>query len=271
MDSQQVKVGGQSHWLFPAFIISAVVIFGAVGSIAYFRVWQHGDEKAQAFSGLLAFVAAIVSSIVTIFYVYLTNASLRKAQASIDLQQGQLDQMRSSVELQRKEWEQKVRVFPQFWITSEGERNWHVRNPSRPSLDGALHFRKGFVVYVWNYSEQSFLIDSIRIQRADVVMRESQRTVDEQVVVKPHSVEKLDVSTEIMQLLTQTLDGNKPKSAVTGLISGKAVIFVRLTYNDWSQKHNETEIREFKSEYREGGAAISIKQSLELSAFSPSV
>jgi len=68
-----------------------------------------------------------------------------------------------------------------------------------------LRFCKGFELKVWNYSEQSFLVESILMQRSDVAMVPNQQTNYLQMVVKPHSVEVTDVSVSIMRILTQTL------------------------------------------------------------------
>lgn len=262
MDLEQDKNSRQNHKLLPTVIFSALVLFGIIGSIIYLRVWQNGDEKAQALSGLLAFIAAIISSTVTIIYVYLTNASLRKAQASIDLQRDQLEQMKSSVDLQQREWEQKVRVFPQFWITVGGEVNWFLPDPQYPNGNRLVpvRFGKGFMLNVWNYSEQSFLVESIHMQRSDIGMLANQQMDNLSMVVKPHSVEVTDISSSIMRLLTQTPLGNKVWNLMTKDLDRHARIFVRLIYSDWSQKHAETKIREFEFMYMEGQTDISISE-----------
>jgi len=249
-----------------------LMLLSIVGLWGFFHVWQKGDEKAQAFSGLLAFIASFISSIATVVYVYLTNASLRKAQASITLQQEELEQMKSSVDLQRREWEQKVRVFPQFWITTAGATVWHKPHPQYPTGPQVqpLQFNKHFIVNVWNYSEQSFLVESIRIQRSDVGMVPNQQTKEVQIVVKPHSVGEDDVSHLVMPVLTQSMAVRSP-GLMTNDLDKSARLFVRLVYSDWSQKHSETEIREFEFVYRPGDADVSIRAPLSPSGIFPSI
>ena len=250
-----------------------IVLFGILGTTLFVGIWHKGDEKAEAFSGLLAFVAATFSSNVTIIYVYLTNASLRKAQASISLQQEQLEQMKASVDLQRREWEQKVRVFPQFWITTAGRMGWFMPDPQDPNSIRAvpLRFCKGFELKVWNYSEQSFLVESILMQRSDVAMVPNQQTNYLQMVVKPHSVEVTDVSVSIMRILTQTPFGNPHGGVVTKDIDNHALIYVRLIYSDWSKKQAATEVCEFEFMYRAGDQDITIRPPLQPSGTRPSI
>jgi hypothetical protein len=147
--------------------LALIVAFCAIGSFAFFAIWAEGDGKAQAFAGFLAFVAACVSAAVTIAYVSLTYSSLRKAQESINLQQEQLKQMRSSIKLQREEWDQKVRVHPQFWMTSCDQALWYRPDPQRPGgiYVQTLPFSKKLAIDVWNYSEQSFLVESVRLTK----------------------------------------------------------------------------------------------------------
>lgn len=98
MESKHDRVIGQIKFRWLIIIISGFALTGILGAIAYFQIWHTGDGKAQAFSGLLAFIAALASSAVTVVYVFLTSASLREAQASIDLQRNQLKQMKASVD-----------------------------------------------------------------------------------------------------------------------------------------------------------------------------
>jgi hypothetical protein len=269
---ENVKPTSDDHKRVFIGFIAAIVAIGVLGAGWFFATWRHGDGKAEALSGLLAFFAALASSAVTIFYVYLTNASLRKAQASIDLQRDQLEQMKSSVDLQQKEWEQKVRVILQFWIVAEGERRWLKLDPQNPNGSGPLHFIRRFRVKVWNYSEQSFLIESIRVQRSDVAMVANQQEIYVQTVVKPHSVVEEDVSPEIMCLLTQTPpDNRRGEILMTKDLDANAKIFLRLIYSDWSQKRAQTEHREFEFLYRSGDAGIVVRQLLHTSGLRPTI
>lgn len=259
-----------------AFIIALVLIgiVAVAGCAAFLFFWHKGNEKAEAFSGLLGFLAAISSSIVTVVYIYLTSASLQKAQASINLQREELEQVKSSVDLQRREWEQKVRVFPQFWITTTANlTTWHRPNPQYPAGSQflPLQFNRRFTLKVWNYSEQSFLIESVHIQRSDVGMVANQQMKEVQIVVTPHSVAEEDVSYLVMPVLTQSLASNQRRSIMMNDLDKSARIFVRLVYSDWSQKHAETEIREFELTYRPGDADVAIRASLSESGISPSI
>ncbi len=258
-------------------LIIALALIGIVavaGCAAFLFFWHKGNEKAEAFSGLLAFLAAIASSIVTVVFIYLTSASLQKAQASINLQREELEQIKSSVDLQRREWEQKVRVFPQFWITTtENTTIWFMPDPRYPggSQRMALKFNKRFMLRVWNYSEQSFLIESVRIHRSDVGMVPNQQSEDVQIVVTPHSVGEEDVSYLVMPVLTQSFAGNQPANIMMNDLDKSARIFVRLVYSDWSQKHAETEIREFELTYRPGDADVAIRVPPSASVTTPSI
>jgi hypothetical protein len=220
---------------YRAFLVLAVVfmvLFGLGGTLYFVKIWQHGDQKAQAFAGLLAFIASIFSSLATIFYVYLTNASLRKAQESIDLQ--------------RQEWEQKVRVSPQFWITIEGENKWYLGKNDRAL---PLKFRGGFCLHIWNYSEQSFLVDGVLLERTDIPT-ESRSKDYQQLVIVPHSVGKIDVSSSVMHLITHTPEDYKPDSVLRGP-DEHARIEVALTFTDWSQFQAQTHRLQFVLDYCE--------------------
>jgi hypothetical protein len=136
---------GSHKTVFVGFLFLLGTI-GIAGAIWFFATWRHGDQKAQALSGFLAFLAALVSSGVTIFYIYLTNKSLRTAQESIELQRSQLDQTKSALDLQQREWDQKVRVLPQFWITAEGEAGWYIPDSENPNSNrvSSLRFVRAF-------------------------------------------------------------------------------------------------------------------------------
>jgi hypothetical protein len=259
------------------FISLLVVIasFGLVGVVCYVVVWRGGDEKAQALSGLLAFIASVLSALATIFYVFLTNLALVETQESISLQQKQLDQAREAVELQRREWEQKVRVFPQFWLEADGTGNtaWYKRDPQYPAGNRIipLQMRDGFNLRIWNYSEQSFLVESIHLQRADLAMVPNQHVLDLNLVVRPHSVEAVSVSSHIMRLLTQTVVMAPPDNVMEKDLDRQARIFVRLIFSDWSQKQALTEIREFEFIASAPNIGVTIRSPQKPSAIRPSI
>ncbi len=191
MDLNKSK-GTDKYLVFAVLAMVLILLFGLVATLYFVRVWQHGDQKAQALAGLLTFIASVIYSLATILYVYLTNASLRKAQASIELQQQQLEHTKSAIDLQRQEWDQKVRVCPQFWITLAGENKWYLGN--REDLrTPPLKFRGGFCLHIWNYSEQSFLVDRVLLERTDIPT-ERQSKDYQQLVIVPHSVGEIDVS-----------------------------------------------------------------------------
>ena len=273
MNREQQARPESPHWL--AFVVALAIIcaLGIFGWVFFLHIWRMGDEKAEAFSGLLAFFAAIVSSMVTVIYVYLTNASLLKAQASITLQQEELEQMKASVELQRREWEQKVRVLPQFWVAAEGEGKYSMPDPQYPGTNRVqpLRFSKRFNVVVWNYSEQSFLIESIRVQRSEAGMPPNQQMKDINLVVKPHSVEKVDMSLQVLRLLTQTSTQGNVATVLMKDLDKNARIFIRMVFSDWSQTQAETDVREFEFIYRAGDADIGIRLIRQPSDVRPSI
>lgn len=242
--------------------LGAICALGIFGWAFFLHIWHQGDEKAEAFSGLLAFFAAIFSSIVTVVYVYLTNASLLKAQASIMLQQEELEQMKASVDLERREWEQKVRVLPQFWIEPKDEIVWYVpspQNPGGPHLQG-LPFGSGFSLEVWNHSEQSFLISEILLERLDFCGLAQERKSYLQMVVPPHSVGSQSVSSCIARLLTRTRASNKPEHVLERVPDARSRIGIQLVFSDWSQSDAKTSRQEFEIEYRPGDRSVTIRR-----------
>ena len=99
----------------------------------------------------------------------------------------------------------------------------------------------------------------------------NQETKDVQIVVRPHSVEEVDVSFSVMRILTQTPFLKKPENVTTKDLDKQAKIYIRLVYSDWSQKHAETEVREFDFKYDPGDEGISIRASLQPSGVRPSI
>lgn len=258
-----------------AFVTALALIcaIGLWGLVTFLHYWKLGNDKAEAYSGLLAFFAATISSIVTVIYVYLTNFSLRAAQSSISLQREELDQMKASLALQQREWEQKVKVFPHFWVTAEGGKKYFVPDPQYPGGSRLLPmgFAKSFFANIWNYSEQSFLVESISVQRLDVCMIANQQTVEQQVVVKPHSVEKIELSYPIMRILTQTPLDNRMQGVMSKDVDNKALIGIRVQYADWSQKHARTELLELEFSFRPAEGTFKIQPPPKPSGICPSI
>jgi hypothetical protein len=97
-------------------------------------------------------------------------------------------------------------VFPQFWITSEGMKPWFKTKPQCPGSNQvmSLGFFGDFILNIWNYSEQSFLVDAVEMERTDVCMIGHERKNYLQIVVTPHTVGTIDLSVPIMRLLTHT-------------------------------------------------------------------
>jgi hypothetical protein len=273
MKESENNSAGNPHRFALIIALTLIGIVAVAGWAVFLYFWHKGDEKAEAFSGLLGFLAAISSSIVTVIFIYITSASLQKAQAGINLQREELEQIKSSVDLQKREWEQKVRVLPQFWIATGGEGLWfkpHSQYPNGPQLE-PLSFGKRFILNVWNYSEQSFLVESIRTQRSDLCMVGNFQTREVRLVVKPHSVGEEDISFLVMPLITQTHIPNQAANVLTNDPDNCSKIFVRLTYSDWSQKHARTEVREFELVHRPGDANVSVQELSELSGVNPGI
>lgn len=266
------KINGPHRVAFVA-ALTLICVIGLWGSMTFLHYWRQGNEKAEAYSGLLAFFAATIASIVTVIYVYLTNVSLRAAQSSISLQKEELEQIKASVALQRTEWEQKVRVSPHFWVTAEGAKKYFVPDPQYPGGSRVLPiaFAKCFFANIWNYSEQSFLVESISVQRLDVCMIANQQTIEQLIVVKPHSVEQLELSYPIMRLLTQTPLDNRVQEVMSKDIDKKALIGIRLQYTDWSQKHARTELLELEFSFRPVEGTFKIQTPLKPSGVHPSI
>jgi hypothetical protein len=99
----------------------------------------------------------------------------------------------------------------------------------------------------------------------------NQQTKNEQVVVRPHSVEKMDVSDSVMRMLTQTAELNRPRTVMIKDLDKQARIYVKLVYTDWSHEHAETGIREFEFLYRPGDDDITIRSPLQPSHIHPSI
>ncbi|WP_058187172.1 hypothetical protein [Terracidiphilus gabretensis] len=256
-----------------------LAVLGVIGLVAlglsawFWHVWQNGDGKAAAFAGWLSFIAAAISSSITIVYVFFTYTSLRKAQQTIDLQQEQLKQMKASLSLQQQQWEQKTSVVPQFWIETFDEARWHRRHPDFPNTNQLipLQFGRRFQIAVWNYSEQSFLVETVGLQRADVAMVPNQHFDSLHAVIKPHSVETIDVSNSIMLLLTQSMNSGDVKGLFDKDLDQTAKILARLTYTDWSHRGALTNVREFEFLYRPYSTDITIRTPEKPSHVKPSI
>jgi hypothetical protein len=245
-------------------LIVAIILIGIIaiaGCVAFLLFWHNGNEKAEAFSGLLAFLAAISSSIVTVIFIYLTSASLQKAQAGIDLQREELEQIKSSVDLQRKEWEQKVRVVPKFWVTNEGTRIWYRKN-SESHIAGrtvGLQISGEFSLKIWNSSEQSFLVDGLWIERLDFCGIQTETVDYLQLVLAPQSVRDVDVSAQVMRLLTHTPVNYMPLGHMAGEADKKARLGFALRFSDWSQSQVETEPQAFLFSYESEATPVKIR------------
>ncbi len=252
---------GNPHTFALTIALVSIGIVAAAGSAAFLFFWQKGDEKAEVFSGLLAFLAAISSSIVTVIFIYFTSASLQKAQASINLQREELDQMKSSVDLQRQEWEQKVRVVPKFWVKNEGTRVWYKKNSESHIVGRAvgLQISGEFSLKIWNSSEQSFLVDGLWIQRLDFCGLPVERVDYLQLVLAPQSVREVDVSAPVMRLLTHTSVDYLPSGQMAGEADKKARIGIALRFSDWSQSQVETEPQAFLFSYESAATPVTIR------------
>ena len=99
----------------------------------------------------------------------------------------------------------------------------------------------------------------------------NQQLNDLQVVVKPHSVNRVDVSFAVMQLLTQTAQRNQDPRLLSKDLDNKSRVFVRLVYSDWSQNLAETDLREFEITYRPNEPDVSISKALPPSDVRPSI
>jgi len=261
MKEREDNSGGNPH---RAALIIALVLIGLIavaGWGAFLFFWNKGDEKAEVFSGLLAFLAAISSSIVTVIFIYLTSASLQKAQAGIDLQREELEQIKSSVDLQRKEWEQKVRVVPKFWVTNEDTRVWYKKNLEKHTVGRVLGLQISgeFSLKIWNSSEQSFLVDGLWIERLDFCGLPVERVDYLQLVLAPQSVRDVDVSMSVMRLLTHTPVDYVPLGHMVGEADKKARIGFTLRFSDWSQSQVETEPQAFLVSYESTATPVTIR------------
>ena len=240
--------GGNSHRFALIIALVLIGIVAVAGWASFLFFWHNGNEKAEAFSGLLGFLAAILSSIVTVIFIYFTSASLQKAQASINLQREELEQIKSSVDLQRREWEQKVRVSPQFWITTAGTRQWFTEDPQYPGSNRRVTLRAQgeFTLHIWNHSEQSFLVNGFELERVDYCGVAQEHSQYLQAVVTPHSVQEVNVSLPIMRLLTRTPAANAIGGTLNNEPDGNARIGVALIFSDWSQSQVKSETQEFQ-------------------------
>lgn len=213
-DNKRIK------WSVIGLGIVCLMLFGL--GCSFFPVWRHKHEDgAEAYGAFLQFVAASLSTIITLIYVYYTRKALTEAQRAN--------------RRQWKEWQQKVTVKPKFWIAYQGSRNWHLTVPGTNRLND-LGVYLGFVCVVWNYSEQSVLIESIRVERVDVPIGALDLTAIRK-VLKPHTDESFDITGQVMSQLSKMSQMNLVAGTLDSEPDESGQFRISLTYTDW--QHSE--------------------------------
>lgn len=207
-------------WLFVS--IAVVVLVGVAYAMSDFiyRWHKRGDAFAQAEGSLLVFIAAAISVLVTLAFIYLTRRAVEAAQQANDEQ--------------RKEWEQRVNVTPKFWIPvtqpdlADSKPLQYMSNLRYPRIS----------CVIWNYSEQSVLIHWIQITDINSTREQNCIFKPMEQVIQPHQTIETDIEWELFRFLCN------PDAAILSMLHlGKAskILKINIHYSDWRQQQTKSD------------------------------
>ncbi len=203
-------------------LLLIVVIFVVLG-YPFFPIWRHkADNGAQAYGAFLSYVATAATVLVTLIYVYFTRESLKEAQ--------------HANKLQAEQWSQRVTIKPKFWLLAKGLAVHEFPFASNGErIFPPCHY-DAFEMVIWNYSEQSFLVHAIEL---DIHTNSGRRTRvrDVNAVVRPHDTIKIDISSEIFNLICDTA-APMAKVLVDSLLPSPFSLISAIRYTDWQTVNN---------------------------------
>jgi len=229
----------------PAWLFVAIAIFvlstTAIGAIDFVHRWHiHGDSFAQAEGTLLTFIAASVSVLVTLAFIYLTRRSVEVAQNAIVLQRQSLSVAENAIELERQKWDSQLRVEPRFWLalSNDSDRSCPVYYGQGPSGAPITDWAPQIMCYVWNPGQQSFRVSSVNLRlKADRKFNNSEIVPD--MVVPPHSVSSVEITKKLIALLFKQMMP-QPNYRTNAYINPYAVVTAEVVFDSWSNKAEET-------------------------------
>jgi hypothetical protein len=218
-------------WLFVT--IAVVVMSGmSYGTYDFIHRWHtRGDIFVQAEGSLLTFIAACMSVLVTLAFIYLTRRSVEAAQ--------------QANEEQRKEWEQRVNVSPKFWIGRTASNDWFLPAPPGTNALTPIGPIDGFSCVVWNYSDQSVLIEDICAEPADELIP-GQKFIELNCVLKPHSDQAIDITLTVMGLISDTKNLHQNRRVLKQVPNQSSRLKLSLQYTDWQHQSVRSEPRLFE-------------------------
>lgn len=193
------------------------------GIYDFIHRWRmRGDTFAQAEGGLLTFIAACCSVLITLIYVYYTRRSLEAAE--------------EATALQREQWEQRISVKPMFWLELEENGLFYLGDPE-PARQREFINCQQFFITAWNRGEQSILLTEVTVHlhggRRSIVPLRS--------VIEPNAVSAIDVTRAIVNALC-VQGAETVQEFVKKMDRSQYGLTITTSYSDWRGDNIEADI-----------------------------